>query len=481
MKEEIVRFQNVTMTVNGEMYLDNMNFYMLKGEIMGFIVPRGKGRDEFIELLWKNTSIDYGRIFIDGKQVNSYLHSPGDQNKVYRIGEKTGLIEGLSVTDNVFVIRRGFRKFVIKDQVLRKQIGFLAKELGLDINLDKSIKHLTPLERCEVEILKAYMTGCEMIVLIELSNFMGQRELELLYERIQALKKKGMSFLYVCNHHEEAFRIADRVSLFSNGRIKKVFEKHEMTDDAIASYIIEFNMGYSKRRQTDVKKKIEFHDVCSKHLNGLSFNVKEGECLTVLDTDNVASDEIAKVLTGQVPMFSGRIIYDGLAYHPLREKDFLKRGIVVIPENPTKTYLFRDQSYMENLTFLLDKKLGKSMVRKVYLKSVRQEYEALSMGGIDAMDISSLDVRQQYGLVYFRVLLYHPQMAVLVQPVAHGDMICRKYILELVQMLKDAGITVLILAGSISDNLYVSDRLVVLKTEKSIVEFNSDEFGMIPR
>lgn len=481
MKEEIVRFQNVTMTAGGDKYLDNMNFYMLRGEIMGFIASRGKGRDEFIELLMKNTPIEYGRIFIGGKQVNSYLHSPGDQNKVYLIGKKSGLIQGLSVTDNIFVIRKGFRKFVINDSVLQKQSVLLAKELGLSINLDKNVTQFTPLERCEVEILKAYMMGCELIVLVDLSDFIGQRGLELFHERIQGLKKKGMSFLYVCNHHEDAFRISDRVSLYSNGRIKKVFEQPEMTDEAIAPYIMEFDVYHSKRKQTDDNKKLEFQNVFSKKLNGLSFTVKEGECVTILDTDNIATDEIARIVTGEEPLLSGQIFYNGMPYNPSREKDFLKKGIAVVPENAAKTYLFWEQSYLENLTFLLDKKLGKSMLRRSFLKSVRQEYKELSMGAIDEMDISHLDVKQQYGLVYFRVLLYHPQIAVLVQPVAHGDMICRKYILELIHRLKDAGITVLILASSISDNLYVSDRLVVLKNEKSIVEFNSDEFHLITR
>ncbi|MEF9940239.1 MAG: sugar ABC transporter ATP-binding protein [Clostridium sp.] len=481
MKEEIVRFQNVTMAAGGEQYLDNMNFYMLKGETMGFVASKRKGRDEFLELLWKNRTIEYGRIFIEGREVNSYLHSPGDQNKVYLIGKKSTLIEGLSVTDNVFVIRKGFRKFIINDQVLQRQITFLTKELGLEIDPEKNVSRFTPLERCEVEILKAYMLGCRLIVLVDLSDFIGQRELELFQERIRGLKKKGLSFIYVCNHHEEAFRICDRVSLYSDGCIKKVFEKSDMTDEAIAPYIMEFEVHYSKRKQADTNTKLEFKHVYSKQMNDLSFNLKVNESLTILDTDHVATGEIARILTGEEPVLSGEIFYNGIPYIPSREKDFLKRGIAIIPENPTKTYLFSEQSYMENLTFLLDKKLGKSIVRKVFLKSVRQEYKELAMGGIDETDINRLDIRQKYGLVYFRVLLYHPQLVILVQPVAHGDMICRRYVLELIHRLKDAGITVLILAGSISDNLYVSDRLVVLKNGKSIVEFNSDEFSLITK
>lgn len=481
MKEEIVRFQNVTMSVAGDRLLENLNFYMLKGEIMGFMASRGKGRDEFIALLKDNEPIEYGRIFIGGRQVNSYLHSPGDQNKVYFIGKKNGLIEGLSVMDNIFVIRKGFKKFVISDQVLKKQTIMLEEELGLSVNMEKNVDQFTPLERCEVEILKAYMMGMELIVFIDPSDFIGQRELELLYERVRVLKEKGMSFLYVCNHHEEAFKICDRISLYSNGRIKKVFEKKEMTDEAIEPYIMNFNEFSIKRRQTEVGKKLEFESVYSKQLSGLSFHVKEGECLTVLDTDNIATEEIAKILTGEEFILSGRILYDGKIYNPMKEKDFLKKGIAIIPENPTKTFLFPEQSYMENLIFLLDKKLGKSVLKSSYIKNVRREYEELAMGAIDASDVQSLDIRQKYGLVYFRVLLYRPRFVVLVQPLAHGDMVCRRYILGLINRLKEAGITILLLTSSISDNLYISDRLVVLRDKKATGEFNSDEFGLISR
>lgn len=481
MREEIVRFQNVTLSALGDRYLDNMNFYMLKGETMGFVASRGKGRNEFIELIRKNTPIEYGRVFIGGKQVNSYLHSPGDENRVYCIGKKSSLIEALSLTDNVFVIRKGFRKFVINDQVLRKQITMLSEELGLTVSLDKSVKQFTPLERCEVEILKAYMMGCELIILTDLSDFLGQRELELFHERLRGLKQKGMSFLYVCNHHEEVFKVADRVSLYSSGRIKKVFEKAEMTDEAIAPYIMRFSELSTRRRQVEVDIKLEFREVFSKQVKGLSFNVKEGECLTILDTDNKAVEEIIKVMTGEEPLISGQILYGGKVFDPRSGVDLLQKGIAVIPENPTKTFLFPEQSYMENLTFLLDQKLNKSILRNAYLRSVHMEYEELSNGGIDAPDVSGLDIRQKYGLVYFRVLLFHPKLAILVQPVAYGDMFCRRYILELINMFKEAGITVLILAGSISDNLYISDRLVVLKDEKSIGEFNSDEFDRITR
>lgn len=475
MREVMVRLQNVTLTAGGEKYLDNMNFYMLKGEIMGFIASKGKGRGEFIELLQKNSPIEQGRVFFNGEQVNSYLHSPGDRNKVCVIGKKSSLIEGVSVTDNLFVIRKGFKKFIIRDQVLREQSKRLSGELGLTVSLDKNVNQFTTLERCDAELLKGCLMGCELFILIDPGEFLVQRELERLYERIRGLRDRGIAILYVCNHHEEAFEIADRVSLYSSGRIKKVFEQAEMTDGAIAPYILSFDEFQTKKIRPDTNKLLEFVNVHSKNVDGLSFSVKEGECVTVLDTDNFYAEEAVRILIGEEAVLDGTIFYGGRPYHPQKERDFLKNGIAVIPENPIQTYLFQEQSYMENLTFLLDKKLGRSRIKGSYLKSVRQEYRERSKGGIDETDIRNLDIHQLYGLVYFRVLLYHPKLAVLVQPMAYGDMLCRRCILELIQMLKDGGITVLILAGSISDNLHVSDRLAVLKNGKAMLELDNSD------
>ena len=48
---------------------------------------------------------------------------------------------------------------------------------------------------------------------------------------LKKIRKEGISVLYVGNHHQELFKIADRTALFSDGHIYKVFERDEMTDE----------------------------------------------------------------------------------------------------------------------------------------------------------------------------------------------------------------------------------------------------------
>ena len=46
MKQEILRFENVTRQVDGAVYLDNFNFYMTKGEIVGMLSVNDRGKKE---------------------------------------------------------------------------------------------------------------------------------------------------------------------------------------------------------------------------------------------------------------------------------------------------------------------------------------------------------------------------------------------------------------------------------------------------
>ena len=94
-EKEILRFENVTRQVDGAVYLDNFNFYMTKGEIVGMLSVNDRGKKELLNLLMKRLPIESGRIYWDGGLANSWLDSEYPNNKVYVIDEHSSLIEDL--------------------------------------------------------------------------------------------------------------------------------------------------------------------------------------------------------------------------------------------------------------------------------------------------------------------------------------------------------------------------------------------------
>ena len=94
MKQEILRFENVTRQVDGAVYLDNFNFYMTKGEIVGMLSVNDRGKKELLNLLMKRLPIESGRIYWDGGLANSWLDSEYPNNKVYVIDDGDLVMKG---------------------------------------------------------------------------------------------------------------------------------------------------------------------------------------------------------------------------------------------------------------------------------------------------------------------------------------------------------------------------------------------------
>ena len=71
MKYELLRMDHISLIQNGEALLDNLNFQMFAGEIMGLISRSNKGHDQLIDLICNNHPDSFGTVWYDGRVVHS--------------------------------------------------------------------------------------------------------------------------------------------------------------------------------------------------------------------------------------------------------------------------------------------------------------------------------------------------------------------------------------------------------------------------
>lgn len=479
MRRELLRMDHVSLIRNGEILLDNLNFQMFAGEIMGLLTSRNKGHDQLISLICRNLPISFGTVWYDGRTVNSYACSDGSVNRVCVIEQTSHLVEGLSVVDNLFILRKGFKKYFINERVLEKQAESFLEENGIQVNVRKRVSALTALERCLVELGKGLLSGCHLVIVDNPGNFLSQYELARFQEMLKVVRRKGVSVLYVANHHQEMFRVVDRTTLFYNGQVLKVFERDEMTDQGMAPYITDWFVPQAEAEAESEEGVLHFHSVYTELLCGLRFVLHRGECLTILDMDNRIAGDILSLMTGGSGCRRGRITLDHNLYTPAQAERYLEAGIAVIPKDCADTLLFKERSYMENLTFLLDRKLKKSLIpRKIY-KSIHNEYAPVTGPVIDEPIVANLPLEEQIALVYHRIRLFKPRVLICVQPLAKGDMFVRMRILALLREILKGGTAVLILTANISDTLDISDRLMVVENGACVVSYEKSEFDQV--
>lgn len=481
MRKEILRLENVSQQLDGEYYLKDINFYILEGEVMGVITSEVKGKQELIEILEKNIPITYGKVYLNNRMVNSYAHSSLQDNKVYEIGQRSTLVSDLTVYDNLFVLRKGFRKNILNKRVLRNQTERIMQEFGLTINPDTVAMYLKPIDRCLVELLRAYLIGCSLVILNNCNNFLGNEDSLLLQDMMEELCRRNIAFLYMGNHHEDVFKMSHRAILFSNGQIQKVFYRKEMDDGHIDPYILKFRNSSNKSPEEPEEEILKMEGLEYNNLKGLNLSVRKGECVTILDNDNNVIDDILGVMArGEKPL-GGNIWLKKKIYTPKMSRNFLLNGVGVIEDDPVHSMIFPEISVIDNLAFLLDRKINRTVVKRRYYESIEKEYYPLMGEGIKERDVQNLQYEDLYKLVYYRMHLYHPDVVFCISPFAHGDMNCRQVICRLIHQLKEIGISVVLLQINISDAMAVADRLFVVHQGKVTRKYKKEEFYLIER
>lgn len=459
MREEVLRMERVTYRSQGVPLLDNLSLNIFAGEVFGLVPASSFGVAALTQVLQQNLPLHYGYIYYKERLINTWRGSNGRLNRICLIQDTSSLVGSLTVADNIFVLRPGFRKYLISPKVLRQQLDPFLREVGMDIPADAYADRLTVFQRVVAELLKAMVAGCGLAILWDVSTFLSQQELAILHGILRRLSARGMSFLYICPHMEEARPLCSRTALMSGGQIVKIFPREEpVPAPAPLSGPWE---ELSLRRSGKTAFSAEHIPLFG--TSTLSFQVAPGECLVLQDLSNRLPAPMKR---------KGTIAVGG---KPLTRKN--SRQIAVIQELPTRTMVFPQLSYLDNLCFTLDHRMPRVWLDHRIRRSLRQDYGPILGEDVFDTPIDALTEAQKYQLIYTRILLQRPQVVLCIHPFKGADMAQRKHITGLLQMLLDKEIAVIILDVSLTDSLPLAHRVIQLQEGREPRELPKESFA----
>lgn len=473
MREEVLRMERVACRAQGVLQLEDFNLHIFAGEIMGLLPVSGHGLTALIELLRRNTPLQEGYIYYREERLNSW-HTPRPQyNRIGVIQSKGSLVDGLTVADNIFVLRPGFRTWLIRPAVLRRQLQPFLDELGAGVSADDYVEHLTAFQRCVVELAKAIMAGNHLVILRDVSTFISESELFRLHAILRRYAAQGVAFLYIGYHFEELRQICDRTAMLRNGRITKILRQEENPDLYDSRLWVQAALREAPRAPGPPVFRCD-------HLSGgavedLSFAASSGECVVLQDLNSLIFGDLSALLMGELPLGGGALWLDGTPFAPAPT-----RRLALVLEQPGDSMLFPTLSYLDNLCFTIDHRLPElwrsSRVRAGLRKACGGEL------GADLFDRrpEKLTKAQKYDLVYHRLLLQNPSVVFCVQPFRGADLDLRMHIRGLLEQLMDRGIAVVILAVNLADALSLATRLIRIRRGGPAEVYERAEFGKIP-
>ncbi|MEG1857107.1 MAG: hypothetical protein RR216_00100 [Pseudoflavonifractor sp.] len=473
MRKEVLRMDHVVLLENRQPLLNDLSIQVFEGEIYGVLGLERHGGAELFRLVAWNDPIQSGHVFFRERLVNDGETGDGSRNKVAVIDGSSRLIESLSLADNLFVIRPGFRQFVIHERVLEEQTEQLLQKYGICLPCSVKVEELKPYERIVAELLRAVVAGERLVILMDIPDLLGSEELMEFHRLLQKMTGFGMTFLYVYNHHETLQKICDRIAIFKKGRVEKVVEPTDSLSEHVRIFA---RPAYERLSQLAESKVAPGRDTVLQldrvnwgGLRQFSMSIRSGETVLLIDHNNNA------VLDDLMDLFrtlNRRQAIPGV----VAQKAPGELRIGILPRAPARTTLFPDMSFLDNLCFALGEKIPGIWSKRRLRNSVALEFREELGDLLEEKQLYALHSQDLYTLAYYRYLIAKPDLVVCIQPISGLDMYLRPHILRLITRLRDSGIPVLVLSSNLYDTLYVADRVLWVEDGKVTLERERDRF-----
>lgn len=480
MRREVLRLEQVTYKEKDVTLLQDFDLNIFEGEIMGLLPVDAFGLPALLQILKNYPQIYHGYIYYREKLVDSWVEERRSVNRITIIGDSSSLVEGQTVLTNVMILRRDYRQRIIHRKILFCQLRLFAERLGVSIDPMQLVDRLTPFERIAVEILRAAVADCRLIVLQEVSTIIGENELSRLYEIMHRCTKMGFAFLYISPHFEEHLQICDRTALMINRRIGKILRTEEMSEEIInkscsAEYISRVQERLTQRKEYSRKIVFSVQNLTGHSFQNMNLKIRKGECLAIQCLDQKMQKEMLQLLLGLEEPLEGEFFLEGM---PLTKTK--QHQLAVINAQPWESMVYPDLSVYDNLCIGVDYRMPGVWNDRGIAKSIRGTIEEQMGVGIVDKQMSELSNRQKSELVYTRVLLQKPKLVFCIQPFKGEDISHRLLIWELQKRLLDRDIAVVIIAVNMADALSIADRVIRIDRSCGVMEYERSEFHKLP-
>jgi len=137
----IVEFENISLSYDNRLILDNINFKINEGQIFGMLGPNGVGKSTIFNLITGLISPKSGKIKIDGEDVTSYpIYLRTKKFKIGYVPQYGGYFNDLSLLDNM----KAISEIVINNKnKSEEKINYLINKFELDIVQNIKAKFLS--------------------------------------------------------------------------------------------------------------------------------------------------------------------------------------------------------------------------------------------------------------------------------------------------------------------------------------------------
>jgi ribose transport system ATP-binding protein len=487
-EKAFLNLTDVSKAFAGVQALDRVSIEIRPGEVVGLVGENGAGKSTLIRILAGVYRPDSGTLVLDGRPL--VLSSPREANLagIGIVFQEQSLLPNLTVAENIYLGQeKEFSRWgVISWPALHSAAGRQLEKVQLQIDPATRTAHLSFAERQMVELAKALAleerTERHLVILLdEPTSVLEQREIDILFERVRALRNRA-SFVFVSHRLDEVLHISDRVYVMKDGKVVAEMPAGETTVPELHRLMVGRELHaeyYREARQrpptANVVMQAEglgvdgaYHDV--------DFTLSQGEILGVAGVIGSGREALTRTLFGFLPHSTGKLMMRGKAVRLTSPDQAAALGIGYIPRERRVEGLVLALPIVPNITLASlatvmkagaiqsakERKLAESWVEKLRVRTPNVDTLCLNLSGGNQQKV----VLSKWMNARSKILIFdHPTRGL--------DVGAKEEVYELMRTLSEQGIAIVLTADTLEETIGLSHSIIVMRDGEVTARFDA--------
>lgn len=468
-KETIVELKNIRKEFPGVVALDNVNMKICASEVHALVGENGAGKSTLMKILSGTYSNYEGSVICQGEEIHMKCEKDAFRHGISIVAQELNYVAELTIAENLFLGRepRKGKLFLDKRQRIQETRRLL-KDMGLAYDPEEKMENLNIAQRQMIEILKSLSRNSRVIILDEPTSALTSKESELLFEKVNELKKKGIAFVFISHRLEEVFALCDKYTVLRDGRWIASGDISEVDTDQLIAMMVGRDIKdiYPPLPDPAPEMLLEIKGLGrGRRFRDVSFSVHRGEIFGLAGMVGAGRSEIVETIFGLAEADQGEIILAGGKIRIRSVKDAIQNGIAMVTED-RRTYGFVGvRSILENLILPNGDLYSKAGIwNKRKMKKAAEDIcgkLAIKAPGIDTL-AENLSGGNQQKVVLAKWLVREIKLLILDEPTRGIDVGAKQEIYSLMTEFAKQGMAVILISSDMPEVLSMSHRVGVV-------------------
>lgn len=480
--DAIFSLKKVSKVFPGVKALDGVDLNLYPGQVTALIGENGAGKSTLVKTMTGIYQPDGGDILFNGQTVK--FNSPHDSHVlgITAIHQETVLFDDLTVAENIFLGNYPKGRFASIDwSVMEKETLRILSSINAQMHPRQVLRELSIGQKHMVGIARALSVDAKVLILDEPTAALSHHEINELYELVNILKSQGKAILFITHKFDEIFTLADRYTVFRDGRYVGDGLISETTEDQLVEMMVARSIKetYPKKQVEIGEVLLEVNNLCHPtEFDDISFNLRKGEILGVYGLVGSGRTEVMQALFGTSGFASGSIKVDGAEVEIHSPKEAIDNGIVYVPEERQKQGVVLELPIFQNVSLPQMSRMTKKgqIDQQAELELARQYCERLQVKTSSwAEKVMNLSGGNQQKVVIAKWLATNPKVIILDEPTKGIDIGSKAAVHAFMSELVELGLAVIMVSSELPEILGMSDRILVMNEGLIIGELDRQE------